>query len=750
MKKYYIIIILVFAAFHFYAQHHLHKADRLFQNFAYFEALHQYILHHNHHPEDNVKLQIIRCYEKLKQPSKVVLWCDSLSDKSLMSAHDSYHYARSLLSTQRYNEAKKWFKYCLNQESNHDLAERSLNEMKHMEDWFLHEKDYHIHNLSFNSQYADFGAIEVNKGIVFASSHESINPIHHTYAWNHTPFLDLYFIDSIGDLTKLKGINTALHDGPAAVNQDMTKIVFTSNGKHMESQDHIKKLHLYQAEKNKESKEWHQVKSLSFNDISYSTMHPTVDSTFTTLIFSSDMPGGYGGQDLYISTFEYGKWSKPVNLGNQINTEGDEIFPFLHVSGELYFSSDGWGGMGGLDIFKALPLMEGYKMQERLPYPINSHRDDFSFYLNENEITGMFSSNRENGIGDDDIYSFKLNFIDIQGTTFMRELDRKTRLRLEDTEIQVYDLATNELVDTSRSSTKGDFTLRLPTGKKYRLIGVYPELASDTIFVDLTKSKDKAYDRLEMVLIKEPIHTLTGSIVDHQSKEPIKGIKAYLLDHEVEKKYPLELSDSGTFVAKVFPNKTYTIKSFKNGYLSSCTEVFTEETKKKEMVIQAPVKMEKLNVNKVFEIHNIYFDLDKSNIRQDAAIELDKIVKFLKEHPNISIELGSHTDARGNNSYNQKLSERRALSSIKYIISKGIPYERLQAKGYGEAKLANDCKDGVNCSEEAHQRNRRTEIKIVEIAEGNEDIEHIDNVDLFEGGAGSLNCEDAQIITSGL
>lgn len=362
------------------------------------------------------------------------------------------------------------------------------------------------------------------------------------------------------------------------------------------------------------------------NVAEYSIGHATLSPDGNILYYVSDMPGGQGGTDIWYSEKDSdGNWSVPMNAGSGINSKADECFPNIGPGGELYFSSDGFAGMGGLDVFRSSGTKATWDRPVNLRYPVNSSGDDFAYlttYDGEEGMAGYLSSNRKGGKGGDDIYSFTFEkpkiIIVLKGTT----TDKSTGKRLSAAAITLYD---------------GE---RQIMAKKY----------SD---------------------------------------------------------------DSGTFEFILDKDRTYKVLGQKRGYHADSAKVSTIEITQSDTLEVALLLEPIFEVGKTFELENIYYDFDKHNIRADAAAILDELVRTLRDNPTLKIELSSHTDSRGSNVYNEALSQRRAQAAVDYIVGRGIARDRMVAKGYGETKLVNQCADGVPCSREEHQANRRTEVTIL-------------------------------------
>jgi outer membrane protein OmpA-like peptidoglycan-associated protein len=494
--------------------------------------------------------------------------------------------------------------------------------------------------LPANSEVADFGTAFFNNRVVFASSRDTTLVKTRLYRWNEQPFLDLYIADTVARGTDFENIeplsdaiNTKYHEAVAAFNKAGDVVYFTRNNftekdlkRDNEGTNHLK---LYRAKLT--NNEWTDVEELPFNSESYSVGQPALSWDEKKLYFVSDMPGSLGATDIYVvDLLEDGGFSEPVNLGDKINTAGREMFPFASES-RFYFASDGHLGIGGLDIFE-MYLEDEMGEAINLGPPLNSNRDDFAYYVNEENQRGYFSSNRTDGKGGDDIYSFERLDEDCTQILIGRVTDVQSGNPIENARVLIIDDA-GSLVEETNSATDGSYAFDMP--------------------VDCSRP--------------------------------------------------------------------YNVKAVKEGYESSQTEF--NSTDQPRLTHKLPLAIKKYNDLIVMEngllkikIGIVYFDFDRSFIRSDAAMELDKVVHLMQEYPNMVIKIESHTDSRGNDSYNLRLSDRRAKSTRDYIIAQGIDSNRLEsAKGYGETRLINDCVNGRKCEEQEHDLNRRSEFIILEL-----------------------------------
>jgi len=476
----------------------------------------------------------------------------------------------------------------------------------------------------FSSDRGQQGEDKASNGRPFLKFDGAKKPDPVIYGWTGNHYLRLYGKDKNQDSIFNFDVNahTDYHVGPASFTKDGNEVFFTltripKTPVYVKGKLATVNIEIYSVKKDAEGK-WATPVPFKYNNVNqYSVGDPFITADGNSLYFVSNMPNGIGGTDIYVcQRTDAGDWGIPVNL-KEINTLGNERTPIFDSENNFSFSSDGRIGMGGLDIFKT--RLTGGKMEPpvNLGYPTNSPQDDFA-YMKTSALTGYLSSNRADGLGGDDIYSFKKQEVlafKLSGTVF----DKNNNLPL-----------VNALVTLSKLNGQALKVLTDETGKfNFNL-----EEASD--------------------------YNLSGEKTQYRSD----------------------------------------LKSFTTHHLTVSTEIVKD------------LYLAKIELDKAIRLENIYYDFDQSDIRPDAAIELDKLVKILKDNPTIWIELGSHTDSRGNDRYNQWLSQSRANSAVQYIIDQGIDKNRITAKGYGETMLLNKCASGVKCSEEDHQLNRRTEFKI--------------------------------------
>jgi outer membrane protein OmpA-like peptidoglycan-associated protein/Tol biopolymer transport system component len=475
--------------------------------------------------------------------------------------------------------------------------------------------------------------------IYFASARDTGNFIQRKHKWTGEYFTNIYNADldpATGTASKVNkfksAINTKFHEASPVFTKDGKTVYFTRNnyidGKKGKDESRVTLIKLYKAELGKDGK-WTNIAELPFNSNNYSTGHPALSPDEKTLYFASDMPGSFGESDLYKVTINSnGGFGPPQNLGNAINTEGKETYPYLTSENEIYFASDGHPGLGGLDVFVANIDNSGKISNiQNVGADVNSPKDDFAYIIDPETRRGFFTSNKEGGQGSDDIYKF----LETRRLKCIQQLygiisDAETGLALPGAKVTLYDDQMN-LKNSAAADGSGMYTFDVECGKTYFVRAEKPEFATKEVTITIDKTSGKT--NLPIALEKSTCKVTVGD-----------------------------------------------------------------------------------DLGKCFGIKMIYFDLDKSNIRTEAALDLEKILVVLNDNPSMKLDIRSHTDSRASHQYNEALSDRRAKSTIQWLIKNGIAPNRLTGKGYGETELVNKCADGVPCTEEEHQANRRSEFII--------------------------------------
>lgn len=647
-KKYFKLLLVVFISVHCFGQREkkLQKAGRKFNQFAYIDA--QKILltvAQQGFQSKDLYQKLGDCFYFNADYMEANKWYQELMSNYSEEVKTEYffRYAQSLKSVNNYKESDQMMRKFNASKREDSRAKKYRDEPEYLRVIDFQSGRYKVENIKANSIYSDFSPAFYGENIVFSSSRDTGIFSKRIYQWNGEPFLDLYkgkIKKKSKEISKIRKfsrrLNTKFHESSPTFNNSLTEVYFTRNnfneGEYYEDNEGINNLKIYKSIRVGKSK-WSKAISIRFNNDQYSVAHPALSPDNKKLYFSSDMPGGYGKSDLYVADInEDGTLGEAINLGDKINTEGKESFPFISQSGDLYFASNGHIGLGGMDLYvTSIDIAGNVKEVVNLGKPINTPYDDFSFIINEDEKIGYFSSNREGGKGGDDIYKFQ---------------------QLED--------------------------------KK---------------------------ENCEIVL--------SGIVKDRNSGLVLSGSQVTLFDSNNKIVKTMKVGKLANFSFVIECNKNYFLRTEKENYNAKeklISTPYVSETLEVPFLLNRSVTLAKVgeDLGKILNLNPIYFDFDKSDIRYDASVELAKIIAVLKEYPTMKIDIRSHTDSRGDDEYNEELSNKRAKSTISYIISRGeIAASRISGKGYGESRPVNRCVNGIPCSQEDHQLNRRSEFIIL-------------------------------------
>lgn len=662
------------------------KAIAEFQSFRYIYA----IPHLNEvlrEDSTNVKaLEMIAfSYRQIKNYDEALYWYEKLTRHEPLKPQWTLYYAEALANKQQYEQSERWYRRYLSMVPGDKRA--SFFARANYNSLGKNNSPWKVAFTNLNTAASEYSPAYYKDGLIFSSNRVSGSFSGRVFPWDNTPYTNLYVVDKLRDIKDvnadsainvafkrtrgaykyndddtaptsndsytlgqynpslvndsletalgksvkvhlLKGkINSKYHDASAAVFPDGS-IIFTRNnfsgGKTQTSREGINKLKLYIATGNNHRR----ITEFPYNSNEYSTGHPALSHDGNILIFASDMPGGYGGTDLYYSVRSgAGQWTRPINLGKQINTEGNEQFPYLAKDGTLYFASTGHAGLGGLDLFEiALKDMKPLGTPRNMGTPVNSSADDFGLIMDDEGKSGYFSSNRR---GSDDIYHFSRASLRIilEGTV----TDARTRLPLAGSRLLLRHL---DGTDTVRTNSRGGFRRELPGETDFEVTAQKLGYVSQMVFT-----------------------TTVGAV-----KDTVIHLDLKLSKTENPQQYVISHCDS---------------------------------------------------LKRVFSVENIYYDLDRAEIRADARPALDALARLMQKYPEITVITSSHCDSRASEDYNRRLSLRRGESAKSYLVARGIEASRVRVEYYGKTRLVNRCYDGVPCSEADQQLNRRTEFDVI-------------------------------------
>ncbi|MCP3932214.1 MAG: OmpA family protein [Bacteroidetes bacterium] len=781
-----LFFVMVFSALS--AQSRLNRANKYMKSLNYAGAIELYNQVLEKEDNSEAKMNIAEAYRKVNDTENAEYWYGQVVRLPEAEPLHKLYYGQMLQRNGKCDLAREWYQQYVEAVSDDVRGQFLLRACDYEEELMTKSVNvFEVAHLDFNSHLDDFSPAFYQGGLIFASDRDEGSVIKREHTWTGNPFLELFFIEVenveseenlcsyiYGQPEKFsKKLNTKYHDAVVTFSNDQEEIFFTRNnfkdGKTGKDDEGVIRLKVFSA-KNLGDGKWGDLESLPFNSDEYSVSHPTLSGDGNRLFFASDMPGGFGGMDLYLSDKESGRWGPPMNLGPIVNTEGNEIFPYFDNSGRLYFSSDGQVGLGGLDIYSAEDRGNGeWSEPENMGFPVNTIADDFGIVFNEDGTCGFFSSDRIGGAGRDDIYSFVKKATPVQ--------------------IYVYDADTQEpiegamVVDSCTSNT-------LTTGSNGKVVIDMELNKCCTFSAGMEGYEDNAKEGCtknielgELIIVEIPLtkalnFEITGIVFDQSTGLPIDGAIVSLsntCDGVIPDPAVTDLS--GRYSFKLEKECCYTVRAEKENYFANSTdEDICTVGKEESEIMTANIYLQPTTYTGIDEsdkpitppgvqydpntglyidentglpadgkhdgftfkggelveepgfeggpikpgegdpvayLLHVYYDFDKSFIRDEAIPELEKLFDLLVENSDFIVEIGSHADSRGSKRYNLRLSQRRAESVVNWLVDRGIERERLVPRGYGEKMKVNECADYVPCSEREHQLNRRTEFRVL-------------------------------------
>ncbi|MBP9185953.1 MAG: OmpA family protein [Bacteroidia bacterium] len=606
------------------------KADQVYMSKKYNSAATMYKRVYSKIKDEeqqaSVNFKIAESYRLSNNFKQAFEWYEKLVNTKYPDPKILYSYGLLLKNYERYSDAARQFNDYLFEMPGDIAAIREVEACKIAGEWKLNPQKFSVDNVKqLNTDVSDYAPVITNGKITWSSSRsESTGNI--IFEWTGQKCADIFEANfdgnGFGSVTKSNGlINSNYNEGAAWVDSTNTTMYFTqcngTDGKGLNCKIYVSF---------KQNNQWSAPQVLPFCSDSFSVGHPTFTADNKRMYFASNMPGSIGEKDIYYIDYNplTAKWGTPINLGPNVNTIEDDMFPTVSADGKIYFASKGHFGMGGLDLFYTQDSVGEFTKAVNLKSPINSGADDFgiTFFNNNGDAQKPFAyytSNRDGGLGDDDIYSISIK----------------------------------------------PFT----------------------------------------VLVK-------GVVLNKEDNLPINN--AEVIAQFDNTSLNAKTDGKGNFVTELALNKSISLTANKDKFFKGLAELISTENIKADTTIMLTLYLNPIPDEGVeFTLQGIYYDLDKANIRPEAARVLDSLVFILSENPTITIELASHTDSRAPEDYNLKLSQKRAQSCVDYLLKNGINKARLKAVGYGETKLVNDCTDGVECTEEEHQANRRTTFRVL-------------------------------------
>lgn len=738
----------------------LNKANKYFEQENYSDAIvyYQKVLKKN--SDDKVANQnIAYAYRKLKDYPNAEMYFAKAIELNPTESTNFLYYGQTLKNNNKVSEAKAQFEKFVEKNPKSFIGKLMIQSCGDISEWESEEKEFAVEIVqNINSKNSDFCPLVYKNGLVFVSERGLDLVNENNNSFSNKPYLSIFYAEESKDYEKAKKFSTQLnslyHDGPVSISVD--QIYFTRVNKKELGKSYVNRLKIYSA--TLDGKKWKNIVPFEYNNKDYSVGHPWISEDGTKLFFASDMAGGQGGMDIYVCHKNGESWGKPQNLGDKVNTLENEVFPYYR-KGLLYFSSDGHSGYGGLDVFSTSE--EGnWKEVVNLKSPLNSSKDDFGIYYKDDE-TGYFSSDREGGVGSDDIYSFKWH--SLTPKTEVSGLLEYEKLGVAGANINLLDEEDN-IIKTVVTDEFGRFKFdKLDLDENY-LLAIESEDDSflNKVKLFLTNSKGKKvilankvgkgkfkfqalpysyYDELELLVEEdESLFTISvfGQVYEKLPGDYSGGMEVWVVDDAGNIIGKAKADKDGKFrFDKLSPDEEYlfmlseddenlnVIIIDENGNVLESTKrlidakykyIRLDSDKNVITLINEVDEVIKIAENENFVISKILYEYRSADISEAAAKELDKLVLILKKNKDVGVELSSHTDSKGTDSYNLDLSQKRASNAADYMKSKGIEENRVIGKGYGETQpvAPNELPNGKD-NPDGRAKNRRTEFKVIKL-----------------------------------
>lgn len=608
-------------------------------------------------------------------------------------------------------------------------------------------------------------------GVVFASNSGKTGPSDKRYI--DLPSYDLFYALLDGNQEPMvranfsEKLNSSLNEGQATFSRSGKTIFFTRNNNNRGVQkagpDGKVRMKIYQAHEGNYG--WEDFTELPFNDDSYACMHPSLSVDGAKLYFTSDMPGGYGGYDLYVAERTGNTWGPPVNLGPEINTDKNEVFPFITFGGKtLFFTSSGHNTLGGLDMF----YVNLDKIEEgvfNMNAPFNTPEDDMGIIMNEDGTRGFFSSDRPGGHGKDDIYTF---FIDngIQGVekpvanrVQILVTDGRTGQPIPKAAIRIlkpsddgFISAQNDFYDVDLAPTPeapNSLSLRLvrknadelgtPDNytngagvayadflmyRSYLILASYDGYQTTERLYSVEPDKSGV---VTLAMFEEAVcHRTAGIVSTDKYGTRIPGATLTFTHKESNQQVIAHTDENGEYDLCLPLEGDYLLQVKREGFRTQNANLTAVRTKSINSTIRLqPVEISAADAQKseallarplqdgyIITMDKIRFEPGRATLNTSAVRHLDALIDMMQRYPEMEIDLTVHTDSRGDAKANLELSNERAENAKKYLVYKGITENRINAIGKGESQLRNRCADGVTCTEAEHQINNRIEVRV--------------------------------------
>ncbi|REG97882.1 OmpA family protein [Flavobacterium aquicola] len=728
MKRIYILLIVFTIQFAQAQQQDLLRANRLFDKTYYSEAIPLYEIISLKNQSADVIKNLGDCYYYTNQYDKAHAQYSLLIQSKNKELNEDFYfkYAETLKAKGKYTEANTVLQNYYQASNNSAAIEKLEKEIKNLSNVNAIGERFEIVNLALNTANSEFGGVVLGDNLIFAAVKKKPNLFDKTYRWNNEGYLNLVSIplknrnakDSIVTYFS-KELKSPMHESNAVFTKDGKTMYFTrnnySNGKRGKDSNKVSNIQIFRAELLNDK--WTNITSLPFNSPGYSVEHPALSPDEKTLYFASDMPGTKGSFDIFSVSVDGLTYGLPINLGENVNTSKREQFPFVSNDNKLYFSSNGRESYGGLDIFVSDIQNTTFSKASNVGLPVNSGYDDFAFYIDSDTKEGYFSSDRPGGKGKDDIYSLKetkeLLIEDCKQYIAGIITDVDSHLALENAVVILKNSA-NQEVGKAITAADGKFSFSAACESKYLLLVSKENYTQNSKSLTISKERNKSNDGSMEIRSQEIIKREEQLAADKlKAAELVALEQKRKADENALKQKKKE--DAIALESKKVAELAAIQQLKADKLIADKKQKEAAEARKKERtaaIVAAEKDVIKDKDRLIIKTDPIYFDYNMWYIRKESKKILNRVVELMNKYPEMVVEIGSHTDNRGNAKFNENLSQKRADATRNYILEQGIPKDRIQAKGYGESVPIVKCIPDDSCDEEQHELNRRSEFVI--------------------------------------
>lgn len=713
MKK--ITFILVFVLFHCISYHaQVNAGNACLERLDYRGAAEKFeraVKKDSTNAEAWLKLaecyRIMRNYDNALYSYKNAHLLNPNSDKAFAG------YISQLMIHEEYERAAEQTKLFNDQFAGNAHGVAFQSSVSRMEEWKKMSANYKIKAININSGKSEITPFLWQDKLYYSTEMMETKWVNIVDGVTMLPFYQMYMADGAASTFRNNREaenlpEEAMHQSSLTMDGQGKLLFYSANRYDATTEPKLAKLAMFSSTSSNGT--WTTPIQFPHHISGYNQMHPNLSADGKTLVFCSDMPGGLGGLDIYMSTWDGANWTKPVNMGTSINSTGNECFPSIAEDGTLFFSSDAQPGIGGLDIYECRKNGTNYDNPSHMGFGVNSSLDDFAMIYNSKTKTGYFCSNR-NEKSSDDIFFFER----VCTSTVITITEDGSNAPLEGATVSI--LEDNKEIGTQVTDNNGQFSRCLNPSKNYefRVSKKEYDSASAALSNSTLAAKTDEGVNLDIKLKKKIVNSaeVKGRLINSSSGQPIANQALTLKNMKTQAIMNMTTDGNGNYAfTNLDLNTDYEITA----QVENCGGI-SQKFNTKDVVGKKTISLDIPIVCKgdVVQLDNIYYDYGKATLRAESFASLDQVYAVLEANPKMTIEIQSHTDARGSANFNLKLSQDRAKSAADYLISKGIDKKRVKSKGFGETKIINKCKEGVECSEEEHSANRRTEFKVINL-----------------------------------